>query len=297
MRLTLLTAATALIATTSASSIINLSKREKTAEYNATCNGDAVTAKIVNRCPYDVYIWSIEKQLGCSADAGLKLSKGAFYNENLRKAIDEVGVSIKISKYEECGGHDLTQLEYFVKDDDNFHDISFVDCTSGDCPGWHDGFYFKTGNEGGAYTSATNNEHCPVFSVNGPEEAAKVAYVKWDDRQTKWCDARASMEFYLCGSEAPGDEPSDVPSTPSSIEEAAPSSTEAYEQPFTTETPAYTPADTPAYTPEMEVAAAEITSAPAQQPNVNIKTEVVYTTVYVKEKRHAHGHRHQRFRA
>ncbi|KAF2242923.1 hypothetical protein BU26DRAFT_121207 [Trematosphaeria pertusa] len=288
MQLTL--AAAALIATASASAVANIHKR--TANFNATCDDSKPKAKVVNRCSYAVNVWSIQKELGCPDGAGLTLNPGEFYHENLRDSSDGTGISIKLSKYETCGGNDLTQLEYYLNHatdyQGNYLDMSFVDCTSGDCPGWDDGFYFKAGNQDGMFTSAVDNEHCPIFSVYNSEEAARVSYVNWDDRQTKWCDLDASMELYLCGGEAPG-ESSPEPSAPSSTEEAAPSSTEVYEEPSSTEAAA---TSAPAY---QDVAAAEVTPAPVQPANV--KTEFVYTTVYVKEKRHAHGHRHQHFRA
>lgn len=298
MQLTLATAA-ALVATASASGL----QRREEFNYNSTCDSaKGAIAKVVNRCSYPVHIWSIDKQLGCPDGTGLVLEQGAFYHENMRNTTDG-GISIKISKYEQCGGNDLTQLEYKLNWESgfegNFLDISFVDCTSGDCPGWDDGFYFKSGNEDGAFASAVNNEHCPVFSVADAIEAAAVSYVKWDDRQTKWCNADANMALYLCGNETPGSGDNDtpvIPQIPSKQPEqpAAPSKTEVQEKPKPT-TPAYTPVESaaPAYTPEVEAAAAPaVTEAPSGPV---VKTEVVYETVYVK--RHAHGRRHQHFHA
>ena len=281
MQLTL--AVAALVATTTAS---GFAKREY--NFNATCDTSKPHAKVVNRCPYDVYLWSIDKQLGCPQDQGLLLKTGAIYNENFGTS-DTGGRSIKLSKFDTCGKKDITQLEYKIDTSENYGgnylDMSFVDCVGNleDCPGRTDGFYLKSGNEGGVYASAVNNEHCPIFSVNDATEAAAVSYIKWDDRQTKFCSADANLQLYLCGGEAPGAEaPAPAPSAP-----AAPSKKPSHK-------PKPSP-PAPSSTEEAVVAAAAAVTPPPAPAAPYIKTEVVYVTEFVK--RHAHGRRHQHFHA
>lgn len=288
-------AAAALVATTTAS---NLAARAY--NFNTSTILDRPLAKVVNRCPYSVYLWSIGKQTGCPPGTGLELKTGQFYHENFQTTdtVGEGGVSIKLSKFETCVQGKLTQLEYKIETQDeqyagNYLDMSFVDCTGDleDCPGRADGFYLQSGNQNGLYESAVNNEHCPIFSVFNAEEAAAVSYINWNDRQTKFCDQKASLELYLCGGEAPGAEDSS-PAPPSSSSEIASSSAQSSSSssspseeaaPSTTEEAVFKVA-----------AAAEVTSAPVAAPVV--KTEVVYVTQYVKA-RHAHGRRHQQFHA
>lgn len=298
-------AAAALVATTAASQLV-----QREVYYNkdpASVNAKQGYAKVVNRCSYPVYLWSIDKQLGCPDGSGLKLATGASYQEKFQNGT-EGGISIKLSKYETCGGKDITQLEYKIDWTEayqgNYLDMSFVDCTGNleDCPGRTDGFYLKSGNVNGKFFSAVNNEHCPIFSVYNAEEAAKVSYINWDDPQTKFCNQEAPLELYLCGGDAPSDD--DDSTVPVSSE--APTSSEA---PSTSEAPSSTeiaiipspsshkqhkskPAAPSSTEEALVVAAAAITSAPVSSI---IKTEVVYVTEFVK--RHVHGRRHQHFHA
>ncbi|KAK7188425.1 hypothetical protein DPSP01_004656 [Paraphaeosphaeria sporulosa] len=250
-------------------------------------------AKIVNRCSYPVYLWSIDKELGCPSDAALKLNTGDVYKETMKNGTNG-GISIKLSKKSTCGGEDITQLEYKLNYDPayvgNYLDMSFVDCTGNleDCPGRTDGFYLKAGAQTGAFKSAVNNEHCPVFNVYNAEEAAKVSYINWNDPQTKYCALGQDLDLYLCGGDAPSDEGDDsaAPSTEIKSSSAQPTSTSSSSEeaaPSTTEEANFVVA-----------AAAAVTEAPAAAPV--IKTEVVYVTEFVKA-RHAHGRRHQHFHA
>lgn len=258
-------------------------------------------AKVVNRCPYDVYLWSINKQLGCNAGDSTKLSTGQSYQEKMLYG-DNGGISLKLSKFDTCGGKDITQLEYKLdvtnKYGGNYLDMSFVDCLNNleDCPGRTDGFYLKAGSQSGVFKSAENNEHCPVFNVYNAEEAVKVSYVKWDDRQTKFCDMSQNLDLYLCGGDAPGDEDESAPAS-----SVAPSSSEIEisSTPEPTSTKKQKPAPVATSSAEEEfvvAAAAAVTEAPAAPPAPVIKTEVVYVTKYV-DRRHEHARRHQRFHA
>lgn len=270
------------------------------------------SAKVVNRCSYDVYIWSIDKEQGCSPDAATKLSTGETYRERYRPGTNG-GISVKISKTKTCGKKDITQLEYKIQNLDdskdeaqyngNYLDMSFVDCLGNleDCPGRTDGFYLKAGNQEGVFKSAVNNEHCPVFSVNNAEEAAKVSYINWNDPQTKYCGTSQDLDLYLCGGHAPDAE--DDESTPAPASSEAPSYSQieisSAPEPTSTKTKKQKPAPVATSSAEEEfvvAAAAAVTEAPAAPPAPVIKTEVVYVTKYV-DRRHEHARRHQRFHA
>ena len=272
MQFLTLVAVTALTATVSAK--INISHQN-----NATCNYNQPRARVVNRCPYDVYVWTVDSDnaYDCKFDEPVLLGTGDAYAENFRPT--NIGaVSIKVSKDDVCSDGHITQLEYNYKPSVNFIDISFVNCQEGDCPGRQDGYYMVSGNHDGQFESAENNEHCPICSAHDQESADKCAYVLPDDRQTKSCSKEANLDFYLCGSEAPGNEPQ-----PPKEEKPKP-------KPSTKEAPAPT-ATAPAYVAD-EVAAAAITDAPQAANNGNIKT--VYETVYAYTTVQPHGYRHRR---
>jgi hypothetical protein len=287
----------ALVAATSATKII----------FGADLPLDLPKVKVANRCSYDVYYWSVDKEMGCNSEEARVLKTGEGFHERYRPGTNG-GISIKFSKYDTCGGKDITQLEYkIVTEDDkykgNYLDMSFVDCTGNleDCPGRTDGFYLKSGNQGNLYKSAVNNEHCPVFNVYDAEEAARVSYINWDDRQTKFCDMQANLELYLCGGETPGDD-DEEPAAPSSSAAPSTSSTEVESSSAQPTSSSSSKKATPSSSAEDEfvvAAAAAVTEAPAvtQAPVAAVvKTEVVYVTEFVKA-RHAHGRRHQHFNA
>jgi hypothetical protein len=236
------------------------------------------------------------------------LKKGETYSENYAKATDTQdgrGVSIKISKTEQCKGNDITQLEYFLDNRPetpssfqlNYLDVSYVDCLDGDCPSKSEGYYLQVGSSTvRSAKTTTDNSWCPILSCHDAISCAKMSYILPDDIQTKTCDFDSSMDFYLCGSHAPssGDDkpaPSPVPSPPSSSKKA--------------DTPTPSPT-TKADAGEYKVAAAAVTPVAeikdaAKTPKV--KTKIVYVTAYeyvnAKRSEHAHAHarRHQPFHA
>jgi hypothetical protein len=284
-----LAAITALTATASAK--VNISFKN-----NATCDFEQPRARVVNRCPYDVYVWTVDSDnaYDCRFDEPVVLGTGEAYAENFRPT--NIGaVSIKISKNEVCQQHKITQLEYNYKPEVNFLDISFVDCESGECPGRTDGYYLQSGNQDGLYPSAENNEHCPICVAHDEQSAAECAYVKWDDRQTKSCSKDANLDFYVCGGHAPGEEPVAPIVKPSSSKPAY----QPKPQTSTKEAPVPTPTAVESYVADVadvaDVAAAAITEAPKAAADA-VKT--VYETVYATQIVQAHRHRrHQHVHA
>ncbi|PVH96554.1 hypothetical protein DM02DRAFT_644692 [Periconia macrospinosa] len=248
-------------------------------------------SKVVNRCPYDVYLWSIDKQLGCNSDGSTLLKKnGGQWQEQMHEGTNG-GISVKISKFDNCGGKELTQLEYKIETkkgeyNGNYLDMSFVDCQKGgDCPGWHDGFYMESGFKAGTkvYASEVNNERCPILKASNAQEAAKISYVLPDDRQTKFCKSDADLTLYICGDQAPGAS-DNTPSAAPSSSKPAPSSSQA--KPSTFQILPSKPAAAPSKSADdVKVKAAEVTAAPkapAPEAPKNVKTVIT----------HAHGRRH-----
>ncbi|OAL47771.1 hypothetical protein IQ07DRAFT_601822 [Pyrenochaeta sp. DS3sAY3a] len=280
--ITFLSAASAMVATASARSAVELNKE---------CKKSEPYARIVNRCDYPVYLWSVYKGDGCPTDQMVTLKKGETYNENYAEPLGgDVGVSIKISKTKTCKPNDIVQLEYYLERNKgafnfNYLDVSYVDCLGNDCPTKKEGYYLQSGNQTGKVTASAANTWCPILACNDPVSCAKMSYILPDDVQTKTCDLDQNMDFYMCGGEAPTE---DYDSAPASADKPAATSTQD------------------SYSENFKVDAAAITNAPEiKEPEKGHKTkthvEVVYVTAYeyVNAKRHAHGHarRHQPFHA
>lgn len=296
--ITVLSVAASMAATASARSAVKL---------NAESDSSKPMARVHNRCNYDVYLWSIYKGDGCPADEMVKLKSGETYQENYADPKGgDVGVSIKISKTQQCKGNDITQLEYFIQKNSpgfnyNYLDVSYVDCpsNSGDCPTRQEGYYLVAGSQTGAVKASAANTWCPVMSCNDPTSCNKISYVLPDDVQTKTCEPDQNMDFYMCGGEAPGDESSSsaAPSSEAATSTKATSTKAAATSSAATSSSADSSDD-------FKVEAAAVTPAPkAEHANKGqkTKTEVVYVTAYetVNAKRQAHGHarRHQPFHA
>lgn len=82
-------------------------------------------ATIENRCPYDVYAWSVTPLSGGTAK---KITKnGGLYTEVFQRPCANCGVSIKISK-NSANPTDITQYEYSIANNQLWYDISFIDC-------------------------------------------------------------------------------------------------------------------------------------------------------------------------
>jgi hypothetical protein len=275
---TLLSVATALVATTYANG------------YPAP---DQVgTARIINRCDYPVYLWSVEKGVGCPLTSAKVLKKGEVYTEKLSKPSDDTGVSIKVSSTSQCTKGSIVQLEYFLSNAVgfafNFLDVSYVDCENNDCPTKQEGYYLQAGNQNAGYASSAGNTWCPILSCSDPVSCAKMSYILPDDTQTKTCDKSQDLDFYMCGSNAPTDGDS-TPSKPSSSYKAStPASSSAAPKPTTLAKVATTPVQ--------KVQAAEITPLAQVKDIPRVKTQVVVVTAYktINAKRHDHAHAHAR---
>ncbi|KAI8938390.1 hypothetical protein NX059_004286 [Plenodomus lindquistii] len=303
--ITFLSAATAMVATASARTAVKL---------NEECDTTQPYARVINRCDYDVHLWSVLKGDGCPGEGMVTLKKGETYSENYDKATDATGVSIKISKTTECKGNDIVQLEYFLNQKKgeekfwgNYLDVSYVDCLDNDCPTKHEGYYLVAGNQTGAATASAGNTWCPILSCHDAASCAKCSYILPDDVQTKTCDLESSMDFYMCGGDAPTEDYDSAPVASQAASSAAPSKAASSAAPSKAVSSA---AAISSVDDGYKVKAAAVTPAPAapkddKDNSYHQKTkthvEVVYVTAYeyVNAKRHAHGHarRHQEFHA
>lgn len=297
----------------SAAIMVVATKARTAVDLNKSCDLKKPHARIINRCDYPVNIWSVFKGDGCPGSEMVTLKKGQVYKENLEDPMNgEVGVSIKISKTKECKGNDIVQLEYFLekrKEKVGYHfnylDVSYVDCLNNDCPTKKEGYYLKAGNQTGAYAASAGNTWCPILSCHDAKSCAKMSYILPDDVQTKTCDLDQSMDFYMCGGNAPTDDDEDssyntpAPSSPGSGSKPKPSSVSSKKAESLAPAPtsakdAYTSA---AYKVEYPA----VTKAPEVKAPVagqKTKTVVVYATAYeYVNAKHGHARRHQHFHA
>lgn len=102
-----------------------------------TSAGNAVVA---NRCPYDVWIWSIN---GPKDSGPIFLPKRTKHVEPIQVPnCKGCGTVFKVSRTHELVKGHHTQFEYAVNVTSNmlYYDISYVDCAQGksgaNCPGW-----------------------------------------------------------------------------------------------------------------------------------------------------------------
>lgn len=293
--ITFISAVAATIATVSADAA-----NRNAVTLNAKCDTSRPYARIINRCDYPVNIWSVLKGDGCPTNQMVTLKKGEIYSENYitaKESGDGRGVSIKISKTEQCKGNDITQLEYFLDNRDetpekfrlNYLDVSYVDCAS-DCPTKKEGYYLQAGSSTArAARASADNSWCPVLSCSDPVSCAKMSYILPDDVQTKTCDLDSSMDFYMCGSQPPsGDDDKPASSAPASTSKKPDASSPKASSTVKAPSSADYKVNIAAVTPAAEV------KDTVKTPKV--KTKVVYVTAYeyVNAKRHEHAHAHAR---
>lgn len=273
MQLLSLLSATALFAAASV-------QADNAIELNKSCDKSRAYARIVNRCDYDVHLWSVLKGDGCPEGGMVTLKKGEVYNENYREPVGATGISIKISKTKQCKPNDIVQLEYYWDKHNenekfrmNYLDVSYVDCLGNDCPTKEEGYYLVAGNQTGTATASAANTWCPILACHDAVSCAKCSYILPDDVQTKTCDLGSSMDFYMCGGEAPTEDYDTTPVVPSPSVESSKSA------PTSTKDDSYI------------AKAAAVTPEPLAP---KVKTEIVYVTeyAYVNAKRHGHARRH-----
>jgi hypothetical protein len=214
--ITAISAAAVMAATVSARSAVTLGK---------SCDLSKPHTKVINRCPYKVNLWSVWKNegsnTGCPVDDMITLQPGDTYSENYQESRgSSAGVSIKLSKTEDCPEQGHTQLEYFINtispDEKNFLDVSYVNCQSltADCPTRQEGFFLAAGTAEVRAEQASNPDWCPAMSCWDSCSCGDIAYVEANARQTKTCKSGQNMEFYMCGTEADADPDTDYSMSP-----------------------------------------------------------------------------------
>ncbi|KAF1828528.1 hypothetical protein BDW02DRAFT_635110 [Decorospora gaudefroyi] len=114
---------------------------------------------IANRCPYDIWLWSISTD---NWGAPIHIPAYTKHTSPFRTS----PTSLKISKTDQLilGKH--TQFEYSIVDNQLWYDISFVDCANGqsasDCPGHDEGLVMDTTDGRCGRAECTAGAYCPT---------------------------------------------------------------------------------------------------------------------------------------
>lgn len=160
-------------------------------------------AIVSNRCPYDIWLWSVDE--GYSSGP-IHLPARTKYSEPFRSACDGCGSSLKISRTNQLIAGQHTQFEYSIADDNIWYDISFVDCAKGssasDCPGHDMGLAMDSPEEACGKAICAAGSYCPTQSYYVDIPKLKLGL----DDPVFGCPGRGTgMDLYMkvCSDEAP----------------------------------------------------------------------------------------------
>ncbi|KAF3000819.1 hypothetical protein E8E13_006594 [Curvularia kusanoi] len=166
----------------------------------ASAIGNAI---ISNRCPYDIWLWSVDQ--GYSS-APIHIPARSKYSEPFRSACNGCGTSLKISKTNELIAGRHTQLEYSIAGGNLWYDISFVDCAKGgsasDCPGHDLGLAMDSPESACGKAHCAAGSYCPTqaYYVDTPKLKLGI------DEPVFGCIGKGTdMDLYMkvCSDEAP----------------------------------------------------------------------------------------------
>ncbi|KAJ4990667.1 bys1 domain-containing protein [Stagonosporopsis vannaccii] len=126
----------------------------------AAAIGNAV---ISNRCPYDIWLWSVDQ----GYDSGpIHIPARSKYSEPFRSTCNGCGSSLKISKSNQLIGGAHTQFEYSIANAGIWYDISFVDCVkdgdASNCPGHDKGLAMESPEEACGKANCAAGSYCPT---------------------------------------------------------------------------------------------------------------------------------------
>jgi len=126
----------------------------------------AGNAIISNRCPYDVWVWTVSATNWGSA---VHVPSRTQHSEPLTNT----GTSLKVSNSSELVGGHHTQFEYSIAGGQIWYDISFVDCAQGNsasnCPGHDDGLSMDASNSECGTINCEAGSYCPTQAYYVPQ--------------------------------------------------------------------------------------------------------------------------------
>lgn len=119
----------------------------------------AGNAILSNRCPYDIWLWSVAPS---GSSAPIHVPPHSQYSEPFRTT----GTSFKISKTDQLLGGAHTQFEYSIVDNRIWFDVSLVDCAHGQdasaCPGHAEGLAMDSPNKACGRAECAPGSYCPT---------------------------------------------------------------------------------------------------------------------------------------
>ncbi|KAH7117696.1 hypothetical protein B0J11DRAFT_468169 [Dendryphion nanum] len=130
-------------------------------------------AIIANRCPYDIWIWSVDQK---GSKGPIQVKARNRYSEPFRTPCERCGVSLKVSRTNQLQSGKHTQFEYAIAKDTIYYDISYVDCAKGnsakDCPGHEKGHMIDSAEKACGVLKCQGGSYCPTQSyyVDKPKE-------------------------------------------------------------------------------------------------------------------------------
>lgn len=166
----------------------------------AAAIGNAV---ISNRCPYDIWLWSVDQ--GYSSGP-IHIPARTKYSEPFRSACSGCGSSLKISKTDQLVAGHQTQFEYSIADGNLWYDVSFVDCAKGgsasDCPGHDRGLAMDSPEQACGKATCAAGSYCPTqaYYVDLPKQKLGL------EEPVYGCLGKGTdMDLYMkvCNDEAP----------------------------------------------------------------------------------------------
>jgi len=126
----------------------------------------AGNAVISNRCPYDVWVWTVSANNWGSA---VHVPARSQHSEPLTNT----GTSLKISKSSDLVAGHHTQFEYSIAGGQIWYDISFVDCANGNsasnCPGHDDGLAMDASDSQCGAIDCEAGSYCPTQAYYVPQ--------------------------------------------------------------------------------------------------------------------------------
>jgi len=165
----------------------------------AAALGNAI---ISNRCPYDVYVFTVSSN---QPSPGVKIPARTQYKQQL-KACDGCNTSFKISKTNQVVAGAHTQFEYTVAANQLWYDISLVDCAKGEsganCPGWDKGLAVDASDSKCGKTACKGGAFCPAqaYFVDQPLIKQGVAEPVFT---CPGAGLEMDLTYKLCNDEAP----------------------------------------------------------------------------------------------
>lgn len=160
-------------------------------------------AMVSNRCPYDIWLWSVDQG---HSSGPIHIPARTKYSEPFRSTCNGCGSSLKISKTDQLVAGQHTQFEYSIADGNLWYDISFVNCAKGgsasDCPGHDGGLAMDSPEQACGKANCAAGSYCPTQSyyVDLPKQKLGL------DEPVFGCLGKGTdMDLYMkvCSNEAP----------------------------------------------------------------------------------------------